>query len=441
LDPYSVGIGDFNGDGKADLAVASSSGLSVLLGNGNGTFQAPTIYKQSSPGEFLAIADFNGDGKLDIAWPNSNLGLQVFLGNGNGTFQPPLSYGKAGPYPQVMITADFNLDGLPDVALAGDVPNTLAIFLGNPYTPTSTAVTSSASQANFAQTVTLTATVSPSTATGTVTFSGGNTLLGAVPVTGGIATLTTSSLPVGTYQISAVFNGSPGYTGSSGFLTEDVACIGLAPASLDSDSNAASLQVSVPASPSCAWSATTSSSWIQLSATAGTGPAALTVTLLPNTTGADLTGTITFGSQSIGVTQRFTAQVFADVAPSNYDFDGVNLLSTEGITNGCSAVPFDFCPTEDIIRSQMAIFIVRAILHTDDFPYSPVPWFTDVPVGSFGFQWIQKMWELGITNGCEINMFCPNDQVTRAQMAVISRRRPTSPMWEQRHLDGVGFSE
>jgi hypothetical protein len=174
-----------------------------------------------------------------------------------------------------------------------------------------------------------------------------------------------------------------------------------------------------PPSSSCTWSASTYNSWIQLSPLSGTGTGTLTVTLSPNTTGADLTGYIQINDASIYVTEAFTTQVFADVPPTYYDFDGVNLLSTEGVTNGCSAVPLDFCPTEDIIRSQVAIFLVRAVLHTDDFPYSMTPHFTDVPVGSFGFQWIQKMYELGITQGCATGLFCPNDQVTRDQMAIF----------------------
>jgi hypothetical protein len=95
----------------------------------------------------------------------------------------------------------------------------------------------------------------------------------------------------------------------------------------------------------------------------------------------------------------------------------VNLLATKGITSGCA--PDEFCPTTDIIRSQMAVFMVRAILHTDNFTYSMTPYFTDVPVSGFGFQWIQKMYELGITAGCAPGLFCPNDDVTRAQMAVF----------------------
>jgi hypothetical protein len=195
----------------------------------------------------------------------------------------------------------------------------------------------------------------------------------------------------------------------------------VSPTSIAADSSGGSEQVLTvtPPSTSCTWSAYTDSGWIQLAPSSGTGAGTLTVSMSQNTTGVDRSGSIQINDATVSVNQAFTAQVFADVPPTYYDFDGVNLLSTEGITNGCSSAPLDFCPTEDIIRSQAAIFLVRAVLHTDDFPYSPVPWFSDVPAGSFGFQWIQKMYELGITQGCATGLFCPNDQVTRAQMAAF----------------------
>ncbi len=206
---------------------------------------------------------------------------------------------------------------------------------------------------------------------------------------------------------------------STGVGFTETATLSLTSIAADNTGGSPQTLTITPPSTSCTWSASTYDSWIQLSPISGTGVGTLTVTLSPNTTGADLTGYIQINSASVYVTEAFTAQVFADVPPTYYDFDGVNLLSTEGITSGCSSSPLDFCPTDDVIRSQMAVFIVRAILHTDDFPYNPAPWFSDVPAGSFGFQWIQKMYELGITTGCAPNMFCPNDQVTRAQMAIF----------------------
>jgi hypothetical protein len=116
--------GDFNNDHKTDLAALGLSssftyGVSVFLGNGNDTFQSPPI---STAGPFiqdqLATGDFNGDGKLDVAYDNvgSNT-VSVMLGNGNGSFQAPVSY-DAGSNVQSVAIGDFNGDGTNDLAVA-----------------------------------------------------------------------------------------------------------------------------------------------------------------------------------------------------------------------------------------------------------------------------------------------------------------------------------
>jgi hypothetical protein len=82
-----VAVGDFNGDGKADLAVANYSdhSVSVLLGNGDGTFQTHVDYATGSGPDSVAVGDFNGDGKADLAVTN-DYAVSVLLGNGDGTF-------------------------------------------------------------------------------------------------------------------------------------------------------------------------------------------------------------------------------------------------------------------------------------------------------------------------------------------------------------------
>jgi hypothetical protein len=115
-----VVTGDFNGDGRADIAVLGDSAVNVFLSNSDGTFQSPV----SSPGASVftsspaAVADFNGDGKLDLAVSSPiSSGLQVLLGNGNGTFQAPMNIPLADPGD--LAVGDFNGDGKADLVALG----------------------------------------------------------------------------------------------------------------------------------------------------------------------------------------------------------------------------------------------------------------------------------------------------------------------------------
>jgi len=131
--PNSVTSGDFNGDGKPDLAVANqgSNNVSVLLGNGDGTFQAAVSYPAGSNPVSVTSGDFNGDGKPDLAVASAGSDLvNVLLGNGDGTFQAAVSY-PAGSLPFSVTSGDFNGDGKPDLAVANASSNNVSILLGN----------------------------------------------------------------------------------------------------------------------------------------------------------------------------------------------------------------------------------------------------------------------------------------------------------------------
>jgi hypothetical protein len=129
-------IADVNGDGKADYVVTSNQAgaTDVFFGNGNGTFQAPTVIPSSTTS--LAAADVNGDGKLDLlavanGSPNQ---LLVYLNTGSGSFSAPMSYSTGGTAWNgwtALATADMNGDGKLDVVVANSGNNNVAVLAGN----------------------------------------------------------------------------------------------------------------------------------------------------------------------------------------------------------------------------------------------------------------------------------------------------------------------
>ena len=97
--PASVAMGDFNGDGILDMAVANSGDntVSIMLGKADGSYTTAAVYPTGTTPSGVTAADFNGDGKLDLVVANKgNDSISVLLGNGNGTFKTPVSYGTAG---------------------------------------------------------------------------------------------------------------------------------------------------------------------------------------------------------------------------------------------------------------------------------------------------------------------------------------------------------
>jgi len=257
---------DVNNDGRLDLITANSvdNTVSVLLGNGDGTFQGQVTYPTGTGPNDIAVGDFNQDGNLDLAITNGNFGsgttVGILYGNGDGTFQTPVAV-TVGAGPWGIAAGDFNGDGLTDLVATNFSDNTVSVLLNqqtesatatgvtvfgtgtqnvlasypgdaarsasvsatvalNGTAPDATAITlTAAPNPVFAGLpVTLTATVAPTptgTPLGTVSFYNGSTLLGtAIVNSSGMATFT-GNLPVGALSVTAVYSGNPGFLTST----------------------------------------------------------------------------------------------------------------------------------------------------------------------------------------------------------------------------------
>ncbi len=135
--PGAVAAGDFNNDGKLDLAVANSSSndISILLGNADGTFQSAVNYSVGLKPVSIAVVDLNLDNKKDLAVafqgdiPSKRGGISLLLGNGDGTFQPITGLASSD-YPTGIVAGDFNGDRKPDLAIS-NTGGPVSVFLGN----------------------------------------------------------------------------------------------------------------------------------------------------------------------------------------------------------------------------------------------------------------------------------------------------------------------
>jgi hypothetical protein len=231
--PSPAILADLNGDGRLDLIClgdtpAMQGQLAISLGNGDGTFGAPSILNTTDGGgddvyaDSLAAADFNGDGKLDIAVTSvESFASGIYFGNGDGTIT---SYNSSSPVNVFnlavygsAVAADFNGDGKPDL-LVGDTLLLNTYGTAATLTPSATSLSASATSITAGASVTLTAAVSGAggTPTGTVTFSDGGTQLGTGTLnSSGQAAYSTSSLAVGTHSLTAAYGGDTNFAAST----------------------------------------------------------------------------------------------------------------------------------------------------------------------------------------------------------------------------------
>jgi Bacterial Ig-like domain (group 3)/FG-GAP-like repeat len=260
---HSVAVADVNGDGKPDLIVGNESAtnhpagsdgrVSVLLGNGDGTFRAPRSYDSGGwKVNSVAVADVNGDGKPDVivinfctGYPCGNGGnyakVGVLLNNGDGTFQQVVTYSSGGLFAYSVVAADLRGNGTPDLTLASGSLGVLLNNSGPHKATTTTALASSLNPSIYGQAVTWRATVTTSgsiTPTGKVRFTwSGYTIGSATLNSSGVATLTRSNLNADAYPLTAVYAGDAANLGSTSPVLNQVVLETTSTATLTSSPN------------------------------------------------------------------------------------------------------------------------------------------------------------------------------------------------------------
>jgi hypothetical protein len=190
-------------------------------------------------------------------------------------------------------------------------------------------------------------------------------------------------------------------------------------------------QVSLTGAPGTGFQATAGVGWLGLTASGAAVPATMQVS--PAAAGLSV-GTYTAnvdlaaGGQTLRVPATLVvfapgsaSQIFSDVPAAHPWIDYIFLLNRFSVTVGCRVAPLAYCPADTVTQAQMAAFVIRALLG-EDFAYPMRPYFTDMPASNPLFKYVQKMRELNINPGCGGTLFCPNEMVTRAQMATYIAR-------------------
>lgn len=145
---------------------------------------------------------------------------------------------------------------------------------------------------------------------------------------------------------------------------------------------------------------------------------------------------------TISVNNLIDTQTFGDVPPTYWAWQFIERLYNAGITGGCSTGPLKYCPESEVTRAQMAVFLERGLHYPSTFTAPNVaPTFSDT-IGHWAEDWIEALKNDGITSGCAAGLYCPENPVTRAQMAVFLLRAKYGSSYTPPSVGaGTGFND
>ena len=456
--PYKFRLADFNGDGKPDVGMILNQtevfevDVATALGLGGGVFGPAQTRPGSTTGESLRIsddldvADFDGDGHVDLLTFNfASNDISVFLNAGNGTLLPQQRYG-IGNAPLFGAAADFNGDGRTDVAAAIGLPpygleNALVVLRSVASVPLSLAVDTAGNGV-----------LEPNE---TVVLAPTWRNMGAVAmaVTG----------------VASAFTGPAGPTYSILDATADYGTIAAGDAASCADCYSVNIAAAVrpaghwdgtivetlaPSGATKTWTLHVGESFLDVApsdpfypsietifhfgVTAGCGDGTIFCPLRNNLR-QEMAPFLLKASLGPSYVPPACTGVFSDVpCPATPEFPYSNFiedLSARGITAGCASNPgppptVQYCPERAVLRSEMAVFILKTSQPSGYVPPACTGVFSDVPCPNtpgFPFSdWIEDLYGRGITAGCASQpgppptiQYCPDQPVTRQEMAVF----------------------
>jgi uncharacterized delta-60 repeat protein len=406
---FDFALARYDSNGNLDQGFGIDGKITTDFSNGNNKAFAVAL----QPDEKIIAAGFASNPNGD-----SDFGLTRYNANGS----PDSSFGASG-----WITADF-LGGFDEARAVALQPDGKIVAAGS-------ASFIAAGGASFSYSALIRTACSPSTtitaqpASLTVCERGSATL--SVTATGTalsyqwrkngdlIDGATNSSL-----TINPVETGDAGaydvlVSGACGMIISEPATLtvdaySINPSYRSFPANGGNGSISVTAGSKCNWAAVSNAVWITITGGAGgSGNGTVTYSVAANTGSTVRNGTVTIAGQTYTVYQGIP---FADVPVSHPFYNEIGRLSARQVTLGCNAT--SYCPDDVVTRQQMAAFIIRAL---GDFSPPPpaMQRFADVPPSNPFYNFIEQMAIRQITLGCSANMYCPSDPVLRDQMAAF----------------------